>query len=182
MTGKSARLRRQRNRRGRPRDESAARTLTGRKSRAHRPKEDPRAVALEARRRVLGLPENLASHEKAGTFLGRLWLAGAIGASLREAGERYLEIHDEAMRALKAPTGLSVSGTRGSAGDEVSEDYVAWAISAVAQYRILRAALEAAGAARIVHAVVVEDAPVPAASRPMLVTGLKILAGKLGLE
>jgi hypothetical protein len=182
MTGKSAKQRRQRNGRGRPRDGSTARTPSGRKSRARQPKEDPRLVVLEARRRVLGLPENLVSHEKAGTVLGRLWLAGEIGDRLLEAGERYLEIYREAMRAIKAPTGLAVSSAAGGAGDQVSEDYVVWAMSAVSRYRVMRVALEAAGACRVVHAVVCEDAPVSTANLERLTAGLKILAGKLGLE
>jgi hypothetical protein len=155
--------------------------MSGRKSRARRPKEDPRAVALAARRRVLGLPEELAGHERAATVLGRLWLSGEITGSLREAGERYLEIHAEAMRALTAPIGLAVSSATGSAGDRVSEDYVVWATRAVARYRVIRAALEAAGVHRIVHAVVIEDAPIPPASRPELVKGLKVLEAMLGV-
>ena len=178
MNRKSAQGRRGRH--GRPRDPGAARTISGRKSRAGRPKEDPRAVALAARCRVLGLPEELAGHEKAATVLGRLWLAGEIAGSLREAGERYLEVHAEAMRALNAPTGLAVSGTTGPAGDRVSEEYVAWATKAVARYEVVKAALEAAGTHRIVHAVVVEDSPVPPAGRSSLVKGLKILETRLG--
>lgn len=181
MAQKSARLRRQRSRRGRPLDESAPRTLSGRKSRARRPKEDPRAVVLEARRRLHGLPEDLAGHEKAGSVLGRLWLACEIDDRLLEAGERYLDIQREAMRAIKAPTGLAVSA-RGAAGDQISDDYVVWAVSAVTRYEIMRAALEAASACGVVNAVVVEDTPVDAADRPTLVAGLRALARKLGLD
>lgn len=179
MTRRPARLKRWRAR-GRPRDVSAERTASGRKSRARRPKEDPRAVALAARRRVLGLPDELAEHERATTSLGRLWLAGEITGPLFEAGERYLETHGEAMRALVAPVGLAVSDGAGAAGDRVSEDYVVWATKAVARYEALKAALEAVGAHRVVHAVVVEDAPLPAASRPVLIEGLGVLASKLG--
>lgn len=180
MTRRSVRLQR-RSRRGRPRDATAARTASGRKSRARRPKEDPRTVALAARSRVLGLPAELAGHEKAATVLGRLWLGGEISGSLREAGERYIEIHAEAMRALTAPMGLTVSNKTGSAGDKVSEEYVAWATRAVARYRVVKAALEADGVHRIVHAVAVEDAPVPPVSRPELIKGLRILEAKLGV-
>jgi len=165
--------------RGRPRDGTAVRTASGRKSRARRPKEDPRAVALAARSRVFGLPADLAGHEKAATVLGRLWLGGEITGSLREAGESYIEIHAEAMRALTAPMGLTVSSKTGSVGDQVSEEYVAWATRAVARYRVVKAALETAGVHRIVHAVAVEDLPVLPASRPELIKGLKILETKL---
>lgn len=182
MTRKSARLRRQSNRRGRPRDESVARTVSGRKSRARRPKEDPRVVVFEARRRVLGLPGNLAGHEKAGTALGRLWLVGEIGDRLLEAGERYLEIHREAMRAIKAPIGLAVSNSTGTVSDQISDDYVVWAMSAASRYQVMRAALEAAGVCRVVHAVVIEDASVSAANLQRLTAGLRILARTSGLE
>ena len=148
MSRKSMRLRRSHARRGRPRDVGVSRTASGRKSRARRPPEDPRAVALAARRRVLGLSVELAGHEKAATVLGRLWLAGDIAESLRDAGERYLEIHNEAMRALKAPMGLAVSGVAGSAGDQVSEDYVAWARRAVERYEILKNTLVAVAHSR----------------------------------
>jgi hypothetical protein len=180
MAQRSARGKRRIGRRGRPRDDNAVRTASGRKSRARRPQEDPRAVVLAARRRHFGLPEHLASHEKAGTVLGRLWLAGDITDPSREAGERYLVIHAEAMRALKAPVGLAVSGTGGTAGDHASEEYVAWAIAAVARYEVLKVALEAGGFYRLVHAVVVEDTPVPSTSLPELVAGLAVLAVKLG--
>lgn len=178
MARNSVRLRR-RGKRGRPRDATAARTMSGRKSRARRPKEDPRAVALAARCRVHGLPADLAGHEKAATVLGRLWLSGTITGSLREAGERYVEIHIEAMRALTAPMGLTVSSKTGSSGDGVSEEYVAWATRAVARYRVVKAALEAAGVHRLVHAVVVEDVPVLPARRPELIKGLKVLETSL---
>jgi len=179
MARRSVRVRRRRGKRGRPRDDTSARTALGRKSRARRPKEDPRSTVLAARRRVLGLPEDLAGHEKAVSVLGRLWLVGKISEPLREAGERFLEIHGEAMRALTAPMGLAVSGAVGSPGDRVSEDYVVWARRAVARYETLKVVLEAAGVHHIVHAVVIEDQPASAASLPALVTGLEVLLQEL---
>lgn len=181
MTRRSVRQRRRRTTRGRPRDETAERTPSGRISRARRPREDPRAVALAARRRVLGLPDDLAGHEKASSLLGRLWLAGKITEALREAGERYLEIYMQAMRALTAPIGLAVSDSTGSPRHRVSEDYVEWATRAVARYEVLKAALEAEGAHHIVHAVVVADVPPPPANWPVLIRGLRVLETKLGI-
>lgn len=131
---------------------------------------------------MLGLPPELAGHEKAATVLGRLWLGGEITGSLREAGERYFEIHAEAMRALTAPMGLAVSSKSGLVGsDRVSEEYVTWATRAVARYRVVKAALMAAGVYQIVHAVVVEDVPVLPARRPELIKGLTLLEAKLGV-
>lgn len=173
---------RKRARRGRPRDAEATRTASGRKSRARRPREDPRTVALEARRRVFGLSSATAAHEQAATVLGRLWLAGEIGEPLRDAGERFLETRNEAMRALKAPIGLAASGVTGSAGDQVSDDYVAWARRAVSRYEALRTAIEAIGARSVVQRVVVEDQSVPAASLPILIDGLQLLAVELGVR
>lgn len=176
-----SRRKRKRAKRGRPRDEAAPRTASGRKSRARRPLEDPRAVALEARRRVLGLSRDIAGHEKAASVLGRLWLAGRIAEPLRAAGEAYVEIHADAMRALKAPTGLAVNGAVGTAGDAVSADYVAWAKRVVARYEKLKSGLAAAGALSIVESVAIEDRPPPAASMPALIEGLRLLAGRLGV-
>jgi hypothetical protein len=179
MSRRSARARRNRARRGRPRDVGAPRTASGRKSRARRPPEDPRAVALAARRRVLGLSAKLAGHEKAATVLGRLWLGGDVDQALCDAGERYLEIHSEAMRALKAPMGLAVSGVVGSAGDQVSKDYVAWARRAVERYSRLKNALLAVGSFAMVHRVVIEDQPLPDGGLTALTDGLKMVAQKL---
>jgi hypothetical protein len=139
-------------------------------------------VVLAARRRHYGLSAQLASHEKASTVLGRLWLGGDVAEPLREAGERYLSIYNEAMRALKAPIGLAVSGSTGTSRDQASEAYVAWAVRAVARYEVLKSALESGGFHRLVHAVVVEDSALPAANLTTLIAGLEVLAAKLGIE
>lgn len=137
---------------------------------------------LAARCRVLGLSEGLAGHEKAATVLGRLWLGDDIAEPLCDAGERYLEIHNEAMRALKAPIGLAVSGVVGSAGDQVSEDYVAWARHAVARYETLKDALGAIGALSVVHRVVIEDRSPPDGELARLIEGLRVLSTRLSVR
>lgn len=86
------------------------------------------------------------------------------------------------MRALTAPIGLAVTDASGSAGDRISEDYVAWATGAVARYEVLKTALEAAGAQRAVHDLVVEDQTAPASSLSLLVKGLDVLKTKLGVR
>ena len=147
MSRRSMRLRRSNARRGRPREVGVPRTASGRKSRG----------AATAGRSALRRPGSAAPQssawrrnspgtKKAATVLGRLWLAGDISEPLCDAGERYLEIHNEAMRALKAPMGLAVSGVVGSAGDQVSEDYAAWAQHAVARYETLKDVLRTVGA------------------------------------
>lgn len=141
-------------------------------------------VALEARQRVLGLPENLAGHEKAETVLGRLWLTKQISEAMRQGGERYHEIYLAAMRALKAPIGLAVSGQGGTGGEEITEDYVVWATKAVARYRAIKIALEnldgEGSVAAIVNRVVIENTEPPEAWLPPLRRGLALLSAKLG--
>jgi hypothetical protein len=185
---KAAKLRRKRAlraKRGRPRDEGVPRTASGRKSRARQPREDPRMVVIAARQRVLGLSKEHAANEKAETALGRLWLAGSISEPMRQAGERYVEIYLNAMRALKAPMGLAVSDSGSGGGDEVTEDYVVWATKAVARYRALKVVLEdldnEASTARIVNAVTLQNTPPPDTWLPALRKGLSLLVVKLGV-
>jgi len=142
-------------------------------------------VVLEARQRVLGLPKNLAGHEKAETVLGRLWLAKHISEAMRQAGERYHEIYLAAMRALKAPIGLAVSGMGGTSGEEITEDYIVWATKAVARHRAIKVALEnldgEGSVNRIVNRVVVENTPPPDEWLLSLRQGLSLLVVKLGV-
>ena len=113
-------------------------------------------VATEARQRVYGLSPANAAHEKAGTVLGRLWLSGDITEPMRQAGERYLEIYEAAMKAINAPVGLRTR-TAGDSGDVVTEEYEEWAIAAVARYRTIKNDLIADGSHSAVHMVAVED-------------------------
>lgn len=136
-------------------------------------------VAIEARVRHTGLPPDLASHEQAGTALGRLWLRGEITAPMREAGERYLELRNAALRAIKAPVGLTKSGDAGAGGDLVTEDYVAWAISAVARYEVARAWL--GNRVGLIESVVIDDRECQPYEVPLLADALTYLAQRMGI-
>jgi len=185
---KAANRKLKRKHRGRPRDEDCERTVSGRKSRSNPAPTDgdgkPMSyVALEARQRINGLSADKAADPHASTALGRLWLSSAITTPMREAGERYLKLHDAAMKAIKAPVGLRVSNMAGDGGDVVTEAYEEWAIKAVAHYEVMKAALQDMGAFyRVtVEAVVIQDSPPPKIVERHLRAGLELLAEKMGL-
>jgi hypothetical protein len=92
-------------------------------------------TAVAYRMAHYGLSEAQAKDQHAATELGRLWLSGAISEAMREAGERYLAIHEEMLRAIKAPVGLRKATEGGSDGDMASLEYVEWAIGAVAKWK-----------------------------------------------
>lgn len=133
-----------------------------RNRRTHTPKpittagayENPKQVAISYRMQRYGLSEDQAKDEHAATELGRLWLLRQISEPEREAGERYLELYEEHLRAIKAPVGLRKSTAGGSSSDEASLDYVDWVIGAVAKWKVFRTNSIA------LQLVVIEDQPV----------------------
>lgn len=154
-------------------------------------------VALEARQRVYDLPERwtdergkvltreeVAATEYAGTVLGRLYLNGVITSTMHEAGKRYLELYQAYLKALKAPTGLAKGN--GSANEaDASDDYVDWAIRAVAHYEVIKAALnDYSRASRVAVELLVlrEVEDEGGYLSGMLISGLTFLARKMGLE
>jgi len=144
-----------------------------------KPRDDPMRVALEARQRVYGVSADDASQPEAGTVLGRLKLSGAITETMYEAGKRYLELYQAYLKALKAPTGLA-KGSGSASEAEASEEYVEWAIRAVAHYEVMKAALEDMGWGRHVHSLVVHDNPEMWCIQSY--AGLGFLARKMGFE
>ena len=176
-------IKRKRNKRGRP-SADVEREPNGRKKRNPKPQEDMCKVAIDARQRVYGIPEEQAKHEKAGTVLGRLWLSGAITTEQREAGEKYLELYNAAMRAINAPDGLAVSDSGGSSGDVVTDEYIAWAIKAVERYEVMKAAIHDLSpyAIGLVEWVVVNDLGIGLEPMPALQRELNILAAKMGIS
>lgn len=145
-------------------------------------------VAIEARVRHTGLPPDLASHEQAGTALGRLWLRTShlkdddplkITTPMREAGERYLELRNAALRAIKAPIGLAKSGDAGTGGDLVTEDYIEWAIAAVARYEVAKAWL--GNQVGLVESVIIDDRECQPYEVPLLADTLTYLAQRMGI-
>lgn len=104
-----------RKRRGRPRNETAARTESGQISRASEP---ANKLALEARARMHKIAIDKAHDQQAGTFLGRLhmayqdWLKGKAGVDQPEHsistaqfyGLNFLkEMHNDYLKATGCP-------------------------------------------------------------------------------
>jgi len=148
-----------------------------------KPRDDPMRVALEARQRVYGVSADDASQPEAGTVLGRLKLSGAITETMYEAGKRYLELYQAYLKALKAPTGLA-KGSGSASEADASEEYVEWAIRAVAHYEVMKAALEDEVGIRgrmVFELIVIDDGPLAQASITLQV-GLSFLARKMGFE
>ena len=139
-------------------------------------------VATEARQRVYGLTVAQSADEDAGTVLGRMWLRQAISRLQCDAGKKYLEKYEAAMKAIKAPVGLRVTNSAGDGGDTVTEEYVDWATKAVGEYETLKAALEDVRAESSVRYVVILDTDPPDWMLPALHDGLNMLVVKLGLR
>lgn len=93
-------------------------------------------TVIDYRMQRYGLSEAQAKHQCAATELGRLWLSGRITTDQREAGERWLELHDEMLRAIKAPVGLRKTNLSGDGGDLTTDEYIEWAIGAVAKWKV----------------------------------------------
>jgi len=132
--------------------------------------------------RHTGLPPDLAGHELAGTSIGRLWLAGKITTLQREAGDQYMALRAAMLRAIKAPDGLAATDGRGAPGDLVTDNYVAWAVAAVARYKVVRGWLCDAALAAVVDSVVVDGRECDEATLPYLVRGLQVLADRMGIS
>ena len=132
--------------RGRPKMEDAAREPSGRVSRSgidHGPAD---VVALDARRRHLGLTCDQAKDQKAGSFIGYLSLLGPIdGLSNQqyEAATNYLGLHNAYLRAIGAP-GRVLDGETGIPASEVTDAYIDWVIDTKEVYADCRKAIQAA--------------------------------------
>jgi hypothetical protein len=114
------------------------------RGRPAKPYENPAEVALNARMKHTGLPRPLAGHERAGTVLGRLRLLGmrtndkeGITEPQYEAGTRFLEAYTKKTGAIMPPAGLEKVNP-GANADEPTEDYLEWAIAAVARFWVVR--------------------------------------------
>jgi len=151
-----------------------------RRGKSAKPSEDVRTTAVQARQRVYGLTPEQADHEKASTVLGRLWLNQQLTERQRMAGEKYRELYDAHIRATQAPDSLAVSGRLGSGGDQISDEYIEWAVKAEAAYDVHRLALIDNSTEQTVRRVVIEDLePMEHAERVMLRVGLDRLAVRL---
>ncbi len=132
--------------RGRPKMEGAAREPNGRVSRSgidHGPAD---VVALDARRRQLGLSRDQAKDQKAGTFIGILNLMGArdgLSDDQYEAATNYLGLREAYLRAINAP-GRVLDGEGSAPSAEVSEAYEEWVSGTKEVYADCRKAIQAA--------------------------------------
>lgn len=166
-------------RRGRPRHQ-ADRTATGRKSRA-KPRENMGEIVLLARQRIHGLTADQAKDPLAETLLGRLFLTNKISEFERRAGETFRDWHGAAMKALKAPDALAKGGGKSADGDLVSDDYVEWAMRAVARWEVAKDWLMQANRYSQAEVLRVCIDQTPARSMTLLSYGLSYLAKRMGI-
>lgn len=143
---KGAKLRAKRER-GRPRDEDAAREPNGRKSRSGIDHGSADVVALDARRRQLGLSEDKAKDQKAGTFIGYLNLLGnldGLSDDQYEALTNYTNLRNAWLRAIGAPgRQIDREGISASSG-EITEAYEEWVSDTKERWADCRKAIQAA--------------------------------------
>jgi hypothetical protein len=96
--------------RGRPKLPAAQREPSGRPSRRHATRIERefevRAVVVEARARVHGVPEPMCERPEAGYVLGRLFLAGLVTKAQLDAGNRMAEDFGRyyALTGIQAPS------------------------------------------------------------------------------
>lgn len=130
---------------GRPRKTNVRRTKSGAISRAagaHHDNED--GIAL--RMRVFGLTEKEARDQKAGTYVGRLCLAGmrnsadGISQPQYDAAQAYLEARQNFQKAIKSPNALA-TGSGGASGAE-GAGYEQWCQRAVAKFEAIKQAIQ----------------------------------------
>lgn len=135
-----------RRRRGRPRIEGAAREPNGRVSRSgidHGPAD---VVALDARRRHLGLTKDQARDQKAGSFIGYLSLLGrrdGLSSDQYEAACQFQSLYRAYQRAIQSP-GRLLDGDGGMASAEITEAYEEWAANTIKAYGKCRDAIQEA--------------------------------------
>lgn len=131
--------------RGRPKMDSVAREPNGRVSRSgvdHGPAD---IVALDARRRHLGLTQEQAKDQKAGTFIGYLNMIGprdGLSDDQYEAATNYLSLRQAYLRAISAPG--RIVDSEGYGRDDVTEAYEDWVRDTKDAYAACRSAIQEA--------------------------------------
>lgn len=103
-------------------------------------------VALDARRRQLGLTKDQAKDQKAGSFIGYLNLIGADGGlsdKQYEAATNYLSLREAYLRAINAP-GRVLDGEAGIPTTDVSEAYEDWVADTKETYAACRKSIQTA--------------------------------------
>lgn len=130
--------------RGRPKMEDVAREPNGRVSRSgidHGPAD---VVALDARRRHLGLTKDQAKDQKAGSFVGYLNLLGPIDGlsdDQHEAAVTYLRLRESYLRAIRSP-GRVLDGEVGIPTSDVTPAYEEWVADTKEAYVACRKAIQ----------------------------------------
>jgi hypothetical protein len=110
-------------------------------------------LALEIRARQFGITLDQAKDQRAGSFLGYLYMMGRIDGLSEgqyEAAIKYQGLRRDFLQVVGAPDALRDKGAPGSAGDHVSDEYIAWAEKTKERYAEARKAIqEAQNATRI---------------------------------
>lgn len=129
---------------GRPRKAGVKRTKSGAISRAAGAYTD-NSAAIALRMTVFGLTEKEARDQKAGTYVGRLCLAGlrnstdGVSEAQYDAATAYLEAYANYKRAVKSPDALA-SGNGGASGAE-GPGYEQWCQRAVSKWEGIKQAV-----------------------------------------
>lgn len=130
--------------RGRPRKDVPFREPNGRASRA----EDPiDRLAIQVRAKMLGISEQRARDQRAGSFLGYLAMLGradGLSDAQYEAALEFREVRSDYLKAIKAPNAVVDNQSAGRPGDAVSDDYIRWCAHATARYAAARNAVQEA--------------------------------------
>jgi hypothetical protein len=146
MVTRAAKLRAKRESRGRPKSDGP-REPSGRVSRSGQDNFDPPSkAAYEARVRMLGLTEDQAKDQKAGSFIGYLNLIGprdGISQAQYEGALEYLRFRERHLRAIKSPAALYDPEARGSGGEEITDAYVAWCQDTEEEWGALKKEIQA---------------------------------------
>lgn len=124
---------------GRPQRKQGADTVTKAEAKANR------KAAFAGRVNVFGLSKEAAEKQEAGTWVGRLFLAGKIPARVYDALTRYAEVCEAMSRVCGTPrvkSGSAVEGFGGFDGRSGDDpDYIEWVARVREQYAGARSAL-----------------------------------------
>lgn len=130
--------------RGRPRLENVCRTSSGQISRAAEPIDE---LALEIRARQFNITLDQAKDQRAGSFLGYLYMIGrtdGLSESQYEAAIMYQQLRRDYLSVVGAPDALRDNGVPGRPGDHVSDEYIDWAGKVKKRYEEARKAIQEA--------------------------------------
>ncbi|MCZ2204010.1 hypothetical protein [Bartonella sp. A05] len=92
--------------RGRPRINGCTREPNGRISRAKAPREPVDKLAIEMRVKHFGLTVEEAKNPLSGSYVGRLYLQGALTQDQYDAAQRYLQIRNNYLCAKGFPSAI----------------------------------------------------------------------------